>query len=402
MKKFLLILITILSYNNLSCVVPSTIKATIIYKYPNKFSNPILLGKGAEREVWGSPSNNLAAKGTLSKTLCGKYTNEFKILKTLQNALARYNRDTTFLNRASFPKPERLEIIGETCLLLMERLYPVKESTSNYLTQMYLRYKTYNKKDVSAVQIKGEFVGYDEIEKIVNTYPRTSSQRTNMQQLCYDLGKLTAIMHLAGKIDGLGAQIVLARQSKDSRYYKNVILSFFQSSDLSKFFNRPTTTNIQIVVDAIFEAMVSDYYYPMPNVSGFSSFRKGYFDFAKNISRNSNRAIYTTITKKLFAKYVNEWIKQYLLTYYVKDNKFLRENFYNYYRAIVDDQVLLTRIQQDITNTLQASNWYVDEKNQYNNRELYNKIDATLAKLTSAIDISDVANKLKLRNSYPK
>ncbi len=402
MKKILILILPILFSNNLSSMTPSPTKAALIYKYPDQYSNPILLGKGAEREIWGSSSNNLAVKGTQSKTLCGKYTNEFTILKELQNSLSRYNRDTTFTSRASFPKPNRLEIISETCLLFMERLYPLKESVSGYLTQMYLRYKTYNKKDVSETQIKGEFVGYNEIEKIVNAYPKTSTQLTNIQQLCYDLGKLTAIMHLGTKLDGVGAQVAIAKQSENSRYYKIFILSFFQSNDISNLFKRPTKANIQTIVDKIFEAMVSDYYYPMPNVAGFSNFRKGYFDFANNIARTSNRAIYTTITNKLFAKYINEWIKQYLITYYVRDNRFLRDNFYNYYQSIINDPRLLNGILVDITGALKINNWYVDEQNKYNNRELYNKIDAKLVQLLNASDISDIANKLKLITSYPK
>ena len=402
MKKILLFFISILFLNNLSSIVPSVIKGALIYKYPQQYSNPILLGKGAEREIWGSSSNDLAAKGTQSKTLCGKYTNEFTILKKLQDSLSRYNRDETFTQRASFPKPNRLEIVNEICLLFMERLYPLKDSVSGYLTQMYLRYKTYNKQDVSEAQIKGEFVGYNEIKKIVNAYPKTSTQQTNIQQLCYDLGKLTAIMHLGAKIDGVGAQVCLAKQSENSRFYKIFILSFFQSSDISNLFKRPTKDNIQIIVNKIFDAMVSDYYYPMPNVPGFSNFRQGYFDFANNMSQTSNRAIYTTITENLFKKYINEWIKQYLITYYVRDNKFLNDNFYNYYQAIINDPKLLQEIQTNITDFLKINNWYTGEQDYHYNKELYNKIDAKLVQLLNASDTSNVANKLKLITSYPK
>ncbi|MFH1643601.1 MAG: hypothetical protein ABIA74_00290 [bacterium] len=402
MKKISILFISIIFLNNLNSIIPSAIKAALIYKYPDQYSNPILLGKGPEREVWGSTANELAVKGTLSKTLCGKYTNEFTILKKLQDSLTRYNTDTTFLNRASFPKPNRLEIVSETCLLFMERLYPLKESVSGYLTQMYLRYRTYNKNDISESEIKGEFIGYDEVEKIVNNYPRVSSQLINIQQICYDLGKLTAIMHLGAKVDGLGAQIGLAQQSKNSRYYKIFILSFFQSNDISKFFNKPTDTNIQTIVDSLFESMNADYYFPMPNVAGFSNFRQGYFDFADNMTRTSNRAIYTTITNKLFDKYINEWIKQYLITYYVRDNQYLRDNFYNYQQAIINDPTLLNGVTKDITQILQKNNWYVDEQNQYNNRELYNAINTKLVQLLNASDISDIANKLKTRNSYPR
>lgn len=209
-------------------------------------------------------------------------------------------------------------------------------------------------------------------------------------------------MHLGAKIDGLGIQVGLAKQSKNSNYYKIFIFSFFQASDISSFFKRPTKSNLQIIVDKIFDAMVSEYYFPMPNVPGFSNFRKGYFDFAETMSRTSNRAIYKTITENLFLKYVNEWIKQYLITYYVRDNQYLRDNFYNYYQAIINDPILLNGIQVDITNALKIKDWYIDEQNQYNNRELYNKIDAKLVQLLNATDISDIANKLKFRNSYPR
>jgi len=393
-SKFVIIFVYAFFYifQSTFCIVPNSIETAIRHKYP-RFTNPVLIGKGEDREVWGSPTSNLAIKGTRNKILCGKYTNALKYLKKAHQALIQHDRDRTFRQRASFPIPQKLDVVDEVCLLSMERLYPVKEETEGLLTQMYLGHATYNQRMRDEKLVRGYYKGYEQIEQIVNGYPRINATQDNMQQLCYDLGKLFAIMQLAAKVDGLGCQVCLVKQSKTSAYYKIAILSLFQANDVASLFSND---KIQMLIDKLHKTLIAENYFPIPTIKGFANFRQGYIDFAEKLSRDENNVIYNTIAVQLFKKHIKNWIKNYLLPNYIQQEKELRKQYYQYCQAIGNDSSLLEPLQKHMLDTLKTNNYYMEEEN------LFKELEKKLFELTSSPDLADFQEKIQARPFFPK
>jgi len=256
---------------------------------------------------------------------------------------------------------------------------------------MYLGHTRYNQRLRNETLIRGYYKGYEQIERIVNGYPQISTTLDNMRQLCYDLGKLLAIMQLAAKVDGLGCQVCLAKRSRTSMYYKIAILSLFQANNVESLFNND---KIQILVDKLHKAIITESYFPVPIIKGFPNFRQGYIDFAAKLTRDENNAIYNTIASRLFEKHIKDWIKNYLLPNYVQQQEELRKQYYQYCQAISNDTSLLEPLQKHILDRLKTNNYYMEEEN------LFKEVETKLFELTNSPDVADFQSKIQTRSFF--
>jgi len=276
--------------------------------YPGQQYNQVI-GKGGHGEIWGSLTHNLVIKvnnnikGFMTgASLCKK---EFDDQNVLYQTLLKYDPDKTFSKRACFLKPEKFDVITKNhrkfCLFAMERLYPLDthiiESRLWHRSHME-NIGSYPKAGYDIAPFKR--YGYQEIEQLVSRYPRINHERTNMEQLCYDLGRLLAIMSLKVKFDGEDTEVWIGRGVDKAFPYRIVLLDFSRVVHISWYFSRG---NKNLFVRDVLRTIRRYQHYPHPTSHGYKFFRQGYVDFAYVLDKERGGAFYVAFANKLFDAY---------------------------------------------------------------------------------------------------
>jgi hypothetical protein len=206
-----------------------------------------------------------------------------------------------FKDRASFLNPTNFLSTEDGCFYLMDRLYPIE---GDLIYQIYLNEPSYDFIIRDETYIRGHYIGYEQIKKIIQDKPRTSETLTNMEQLYYDLGRLLAIMHLGAQIDGRDVEYVLSKRSKNNDlYYKISIIDFNLVSSMKNLFNEKNSEQIVLTIVNNMMEDIRNGYIASPNEWEFNEFRKGYFYLAiqlDNLDDTKPKKFYLNIAKNIF------------------------------------------------------------------------------------------------------
>ena len=250
-----------------------------------------LLGHGIYGEAWGSTEHNLAIKvKKVSGRFPKKYIREFNKQLYIYDALQLYAPDQAFKERITTLKPENFALIKDSIrtisIFSMERLRPIHNAKNNELTRIRLGLHPLRT--------------YQEIETLVNTYPSLSAKKTNMEQLCYDLGTLFAIIQLGAKMDCFDTELYLARQSKNSDRYRIVLIDFHLTRDLQSIF---INTDEKSIIYNLLRGIRTRELTPPPSTPGFNQFKEGYLNFALTLDTLNNEIRYVPLALQLFEEY---------------------------------------------------------------------------------------------------
>ncbi len=402
MKKLFHILVILLFAISLSSIdlkpkfagvkFTSPIKTAIIQHYPN-FTDPFLIWKGDEHEVWGSHNSKEVIKGTINNSLGVKLTKEYLFLKRAKAAIDQYDRDKTLQKRAIIPTVSKLMVSDPSTLLTMQRLYPIKEERSKKLTHLYLAYTMYNIPYLNEIVPKGNYKGYEQIKNIVAKYPPYSKNISNLDLLCSDMGRLLAILQLSAQIDGYNTQVTLCRLSNKQNNYKIALFSFIHSFDMAKYFRKLA---IDKIVNRYLLTLNDSNYFPKPHVPSFPAFRKGYYEVAEKLAKNTNNDNYVKIAERLFKRYINNWASNYLLPVFLKKNEIMSPEYLEFFQALLPDQEIIKPFQKEVYNSLAKHNFYMEE------RDLMDLAEKALYKVTDTSTLEDFKNKIKAKRHYPK
>lgn len=241
-----------------------------------------LIGKSKHSKVWGSPLHSYAIKVDHDLRTNQR---EFAMLSHAYNTLKQYDPQKTFRKRAAIVKPLHIYVQEKTqaSLLVTERIYPLDKASQPL--KLFLKIK------------------YANIKDYVNALPPKSSCHTNMEQLCYDLGKLLAILQLGAKIDGNDFEFFLGRECQESNEYKIFLLDLEKSHDVSQKFKKKQMEKLVIAFSkALQEKKYA--YFPPPSTEGFLHFRQGYLDFAARIDNENNENFCVPLAHKLFNHFI--------------------------------------------------------------------------------------------------
>ncbi|MCF7899563.1 hypothetical protein K9L05_02850, partial [Candidatus Babeliales bacterium] len=210
-----------------------------------------IIGRGGYGEIYASDQDgkeNIVLKVSRNTRQCQNYKLEFDNQLQIYEKYKSFEHPQGFEDRATFLRPfayQETEEDGKYCFYAMERLYPL---TGTLLYQIYLGEKSWDQKFGDEHFVRGHYLGYNQIEKIVNEFQRLSPDRSNFELLCYDLGRLIAIMHLGAEFDGKDTEYVLAKRSKDEvGNWKLVVIDFDMTRSIHNLFEE---RNIEEIAQA--------------------------------------------------------------------------------------------------------------------------------------------------------
>ncbi|MFQ5729228.1 MAG: hypothetical protein ACE5GN_02570 [Waddliaceae bacterium] len=265
-------------------------------------------------EVWGSTEHDfiVKVKKIYAEDTDADIKKEYEVQLSLYNFLQAYDADPSLRQRVTLLEPRNFQVTEDRqrYYFLMDRLYPISEGKFKPLKRVYLGCKNNNhnltKPRPFTAQTPNHYLSYREVENIVTASPQFNEKRTNIEQFCYDLGTVLALIHLEAKKDGFNLEVSIVKPSKNSDSYKMLILDFDKLRDLETVFAAKDENKI---VTAILSPMSQEYYFPFPTTKGFRHFREGYLSFAENLDKKNNCSFYVPIAKKLFQEYTTFWLR---------------------------------------------------------------------------------------------
>lgn len=312
--------------------------------------------KRSSSAVFGSTKHNLILK---SKKLENDNFEEFYSQLKLYKILQEYDPNHALQKRAGFLEPKDLRVYPEISryFFVMERLYPIRERKFKTLQRVYLGCKN-NLHDIKkptdfAIFTPNNYFSYAQVEEILSTYPQLDKSRTNIEQLCYDLGTLLALVHLKAKLDGFNMEIALAKLAKD---YKLVLLDFDRARDLSALF---ATKDEKIIIQALLKTTMLEYYYPFPTTKGFKHFRKGYLSVAVHLDKKNEENFYLPLAKNFFREYISTWLRKKFSGMYATENS-TKENIRC--KELLNEKDILEKI----VRFIEQKDFYVQEEEIFN------------------------------------
>lgn len=274
-----------------------------------------IIGRGGHGEIRTSPKqSNVVIKISEQASTCGGFKAEFNMQMQAYQTFEKISHPEGFSERAAFLRPkaysEHCFKTGKSaCIYAMERLFPI--AADKILYQLSLGEASKDEipmNEKNNLPIRGHFIGFQETEKIVNGYARISQNtdeiKSNMDQLCYDVGRLLAILHLVAKLDGCDLECVLVKQSENSHLYKVAIIDFDQMKSLENMFEAAKKGDIKAIKDIVKGvrwSINSLPYFPSFQSSerGFNLFKKGYMQLAQELDEAEKTTIYSTIAEKV-------------------------------------------------------------------------------------------------------
>ncbi len=229
----------------------------------------------------------------------------------MHNEITAY--DETLSERIIILKPTKIIKNEEEniCAMELPRLYPINEERNiNLITQLRL-----GEKDLDQVEqldgeiIKGHAIGLEQTTKIISGYPKVNPQKTNIEQLFANIGKLLGILHFKSKLDGLDTELVIVKKNLNDNNYKIALIDFGMCNDLSKDFSKNKTDKI---IRKIVKALTVEQIFPNPTTKKFSIFMEEYINVAKTegLEILAKKIIHNFIGQQ-FIK--NKIIKEYLM-----------------------------------------------------------------------------------------
>ena len=188
-------------------------------------------------------------------------------------------------------EPQQYYERHDFCFFKMERLKPI---SGELLYQLYLGDPSQDQV-IKENLIRGHYIGFKQASEIVDKYPRVSLTRSNIEQLCYDFGRLLGIIQLAAKFDALDYELVLSK-SNGKIPYKISIIDFDQMSSIADSF---ASKNIKQIVDRVNWPLTAETYVPNPSDKCFSHFKAGYLDLARELDIGEKTGFYSEVANAI-------------------------------------------------------------------------------------------------------
>ena len=196
-----------------------------------------------------------------------------------------------------------------------------------------------------AICTPNNYFSYNQVETILSAY----KNRTNIEQLCYDLGTLVALVHLAAKLDGFNMEVALAKHAKG---YKLVLLDFDRARDLSPIF---AAKDEKKIITALLKTTMLEYYYPFPTAKGFKHFREGYLSVAIHLDNKNKENFYLPLAKNFFREYISTWLRKKFSSMYATENS-TREDIR--WKELLNKKDILEKI----VRFIEQKDFYVQEE----------------------------------------
>jgi len=149
-------------------------------------SYPLVIGRGGYGEIRKSPNNKMVIKLSKKSNVCKDYQKEYKIHDQIYKVYSKFNAGKDgFAKQAQILKPEEYKSYSDFCFFKMPLLRPIK---GDLLYQVYLG-EPDDDRVVKRIDgaIRGHYLGFKQISDLVNSYPRISKGRSNIEQLCYEI-----------------------------------------------------------------------------------------------------------------------------------------------------------------------------------------------------------------------
>lgn len=253
---------------------------------------PEVIGKGGHGEIRTKKGDSTVIKLSKKSNVCSDYKKEFEIQSQIYGKYNSLSHPKGFKERATILKPEKYEEAKSFCFFKMERLRPVLE-TSPLLDQLYLgETADYDKIIKIDDYIRGHYIGFNQVEQIVNKYPKHSADKSNMEQLCYDFGRLLATVQLAAKFDGNDFELVLSK-STGKPPYKISIIDFDKMESMADLFKDFKEENIKKIVTKTEWVFEAEPYVPDPSSDCYKNFAEGYLGLAKQLDAQERTNFYS-------------------------------------------------------------------------------------------------------------
>ncbi len=297
------------------------LKKVTCHVYPDQNFDEVILERNS-RVILGSSSNDTVVKAIRFKAdgrTLNQYAREFKIQRLLFQLLNASHRDRSFLERVTILEPKNYKFLDKqrVSLFLMKRLYPIKKGKFKALKRLYLGCRNNNHEIVKSKPFvrltPGNYLSYQEVERILNSYPSVCKEKSNIDQLCFDLGALLALVHLEAKKNGGNMEVALVKKNKTSNQYKIALLDFDRLKDLDELFEKK---EVDIIASKLSRSMLKEYYFPFPTTHGFRHFRAGYLTFAEELDKKKRVTFYRPLAEKVIRSYLFHWARCKLVNLY--------------------------------------------------------------------------------------
>jgi len=254
---------------------------------------PIVIGKGGRGEIRTNKDDGIAIKVSVFSDACGDYKDEFDDQEKVYKAYKSLKHPKGFKERATMLKPYEYSEGSDPyfCVFKMERLKPYPKG-SKLLRNLVLGEESLDKKDKD----KGHMTGLKQAKKIIDKLPRYFKDKSNMEQLCYDFGRLAAIMQLVAKVDGYDYELILSQSSSGDIPYKISIIDFDKVNSIKNEFKEKS-----VDVDKLAECLADMNITPKPtSKSCYNYFKQGYLDLAKQLDKEKGTTFYSKVATELF------------------------------------------------------------------------------------------------------
>lgn len=262
--------------------------------YP-KYAFNEFLGRGWRGVVWGDAACDFVLKACPQKypslqDHITRHTNEYEIMVRVYEALKKYDPQGTLRRQASIIEPKHFHFSKTTnvCLIAMERLYPFACAENGLIRARF--------EDVQCYTHIGQQIS------------KKGSQRPEkaMEELCYNFGKIFAIVQLAAHIDGHDTETYLAsRSQKDTDNYRLVMLDFGSVHVIpDRLFS---SGNENDLIEWLIEPFTKKHRHANPptfTTPGFSFFRKGYLAIAAALDEEYKASFYVPLSEMLFKEII--------------------------------------------------------------------------------------------------
>lgn len=349
------------------------LKKVVCHVYPDQNFDEMLLEQNS-RVILGSSSNDTVVKAIRFKAdgrNLNQYAREFKIQRLLFQLLNASHRDRSFLERVAILEPKNYKFLDKqrVSLFLMERLYPIKKGKFKALKRLYLGCRNNNHEIVKPKTFvsltPGNYLSYQEVEKILNSYPSVCKEKSNIDQLCFDLGALLALVHLEAKKNGGNMEVALVKKSKTSNRYKIALLDFDKLRDLDELFEKK---EVDIIVSELSKRMLKEYYFPFPTTHGFRHFRAGYLTFAEELDKKERVTFYRPLAEKVIRCYLLHWARCKLVNLYrIERQPGLSTDKLIQYSKLLEKTEMIKKF----FLFLKTNNFYIQEENLFQALENY-------------------------------
>jgi hypothetical protein len=297
-----------------------------------------VIGEGGQGIIFGSEDE--AMKVCSIEQMGDACQKEYLLHRKAYDAYMEADNVNNFKARASIVRPSGFSQCPISqkqfvCYLQMARLLPIdvdqyRQFFSAKAYPALLHILLGNNTVRAHIPTQGLFLGYKEVESFTNQFRQIdpAAHKTNMQLLCWDLGRLLAIMHLKAKISPYDCEFVLARQRPDVKTpmpYQLYVIDFGKAKDVSEYLEayfkiksmdakgkfytvsssvEQKATHLPEVLEAEIAAIMkgelsSDWLYiPTPDKKdGFTSFMEGYITYAQELANKQNQPYYINIAR---------------------------------------------------------------------------------------------------------